>query len=35
LAPRLMVKEPAMGKRSILTSSVGIWSEVILMSGDF
>ena len=35
LAPRLMVKEPAMGKRSILATSVGDLAEVILKSGDF
>jgi hypothetical protein len=35
LAPRLIVKEPAIGQRSMLTASVGDLTEVILKSGDF
>jgi hypothetical protein len=30
-----MVKEPAMGKRSIRAASIGGLAEVILISGDF
>src|SRR5216683_7471688 len=35
LAPRLIVKEPAIGQRSMFTESVGDLTEVILKSGDF
>jgi hypothetical protein len=35
LAPRLIVKAPAIGQRTIFTASVGNLTEVILKSGDF
>jgi hypothetical protein len=35
LAPRLMVKLPAIGQRSILADSIEDWLEVILISGNF
>jgi hypothetical protein len=35
LAPRLIVKLPAIGQRSILADRVGDWLEVILISGNF
>jgi hypothetical protein len=35
LAPRLMVKLPAIGQRSILPTSFGNLVEVILKSGNF
>ena len=35
LAPRLMVKLPAIGQRSILLTSFGNLVEVILKSGNF
>jgi hypothetical protein len=35
LAPRLMVKEPAIGHCSILAESIEGWLEVILISGNF
>ena len=34
LAPRLIVKLPAIGQRSILADSVEDWLEVILKSGN-
>jgi hypothetical protein len=35
LAPRLIVKEPAIGQRSILAASIEEPLEVILNSGNF
>jgi hypothetical protein len=35
LAPRLIVKEPAIGQCSIRTAKVGDSAEVILKSGNF
>jgi hypothetical protein len=35
LAPRLMVKEPAIGQRSMRARRIGDLLEVILKSGNF
>jgi hypothetical protein len=35
LAPRLMVKLPAIGQRSIRAANIVDWLEVISKSGDF
>jgi hypothetical protein len=35
LAPRLMVKDPEIGQRSIRAASIGDLLEVILKSGNF
>jgi hypothetical protein len=35
LAPRLMVKEPAIGQLSMRATSIGDFMEVILKSGNF
>src|SRR5204863_3955419 len=35
LVPRLIVKEPAMGQRSILADRIEAWLEVISKSGSF
>jgi hypothetical protein len=35
LAPRLMVKAPAIGQRSILADNIEDWLEVILESWQF